>query len=157
MLASAQWRGDTVILWEPMTRRVRRFAAGTNGAFDARSTRFALAAESEVLLGEHTFRAFAKAHTAPVDDDHRCIIQDARWTLRDGGWEFEIEANRFLHHMVRFLVGTMIDVGTGRRPRGTVARLLNAPDNIDTSSLAPPHALSLRHVRYPADLYLASA
>jgi tRNA pseudouridine38-40 synthase len=113
----------------------------------------ALMGEAEVLLGEHTFRAFAKAHTAPVDDDHRCIIQDVRWTARDGGWNFEIEGNRFLHHMVRFLVGTMIDVGVGRRSRGTIARLLTASDNIDTSPLAPAHALTLRAVRYPDDLY----
>lgn len=114
----------------------------------------ALAEESAVLVGEHTFRAFAKARTAPAGDHHRCIIHEARWTVRDGRWEFEIEANRFLHHMVRFLVGTIVDVGTGQRPRGTVARLLLAPDNIDTSSLAPPHALTLRQVRYPSALYL---
>ena len=83
------------------------------------------------------------ARTAPAGDDHRCDIQHARWLPREGGWEFEIEANRFLHHMVRFLDGTMIDVGLGRRPRGTVARLLTATDNLDTSSIAPAHALTL--------------
>lgn len=114
----------------------------------------ALAEESESLLGEHTFRAFAKARTAPVSDDHRCMIHEARWKPREGGWEFEVEANRFLHHMVRFLVGTMIDVGLGRRPRGTIARLLAASDNLDTSTVAPAHALTLRAVRYPAALYL---
>lgn len=116
----------------------------------------ALAEESAVLLGEHTFRAFAKARTAPAGDHHRCIIHEARWKPREGGWEFEIEANRFLHHMVRFLVGTMIDVALGKRPRGTLARLLTATDNLDTSSLAPAHALSLRAVRYPAAMYLPS-
>ena len=114
----------------------------------------ALAGETEALLGEHIFRAFAKARTAPAGDDHRCNIQYARWKPREGGWEFEIEANRFLHHMVRFLVGTMIDVGLGRRPRGTIARLLTATDNLDTSSIAPSHALTLRAVRYPPELYL---
>lgn len=114
----------------------------------------ALAEESAALLGEHTFRAFAVARTAPVGDDHRCNIREARWTRHEGSWEFEIEANRFLHHMVRFLVGTLIDVGQGRRPRGTLARLLTAPDNLDTSSLAPSRGLTLRRVYYPSDLYL---
>lgn len=114
----------------------------------------ALAEESAGLLGEHTFRAFAVARTAPVDDDHRCIIRDARWQAREGGWEFEIEANRFLHHMVRFLVGTIIDVAQGRRPRGTIARLLTASDNLDTSSLAPSRGLTLKRVYYPSTLYL---
>jgi tRNA pseudouridine38-40 synthase len=72
---------------------------------------------------------------------------------RDGGWVFEVAANRFLHHMVRFLVGTMIEVAQGRRPRGTIARLLVAPDNTGTPAPAPAHGLSLRAVTYPADLY----
>lgn len=114
----------------------------------------ALQREADALPGEHEFRAFAVAHTAPVDDHHRCIIRHAAWVERDGGWVFEIEANRFLHHMVRFLVGTMVDVATGKRPSGTVARLLAATDNRDTSAPAPAHGLSLRVVRYPDALYL---
>ncbi len=117
----------------------------------------ALHAEAASLLGEHTFRAFAVAHTAPIDDHHRCVIQHAAWVPRDGGWVFEVAANRFLHHMVRFLVGTMIDVALGRRPRGTIARLLVAPDNADTSPPAPAHGLSLREVTYPASCYAGDA
>jgi tRNA pseudouridine38-40 synthase len=113
----------------------------------------ALHGEAASLLGEHTFRAFAVANTAPIDDHHRCVVQHAAWVPRDGGWVFEVAANRFLHHMVRFLVGTMIDVAQGRRPRGTIARLLVAPDNADTSSPAPAHGLSLREVTYPATCY----
>jgi len=113
----------------------------------------ALHGEAAELLGEHTFRAFAIAHTAPVDDHHRCIIHHAAWVPREGGWVFEVSANRFLHHMVRFLVGTMVDVALGRRPRGTIARLLVTPDNADTSPPAPAHGLSLREVTYPAALY----
>jgi tRNA pseudouridine38-40 synthase len=117
----------------------------------------ALHAEAACLLGEHTFRAFAVAHTAPVDDHHRCLIHHAAWIPRDGGWTFEVAANRFLHHMVRFLVGTMIDVAQGRRPRGTIARLLVASTNAETAPPAPPHGLSLRQVMYPASCYAADA
>lgn len=113
----------------------------------------ALHAEASHLLGEHTFRAFAVARTAPIDDHHRCVIQHAAWVPRDGGWVFEVAANRFLHHMVRFLVGTMIDVAQGRRPRGTIARLLVASDNTETSPPAPAHGLSLREVVYPVSCY----
>jgi tRNA pseudouridine38-40 synthase len=66
----------------------------------------------------------------------------------------EIEANRFLHHMVRFLVGTMMDVATGRRPVEDLARLLLASDNDEVSPPAPAHALFLDRVEYPASLYL---
>lgn len=113
----------------------------------------ALHAEAASLLGEHTFRAFAVTRTAPAGDHHRCIISHAQWVERDGGWQFDIAANRFLHHMVRFLVGTMIEVARGRRPAGLIAHLLDHANNQDTPSPAPPWGLSLRDVRYPDTLY----
>jgi tRNA pseudouridine38-40 synthase len=115
-----------------------------------------LRAEAAVLVGEHTFRAFAVQGTAPDDDHHRCIVRSAAWSDRADadGVAFVIEANRFLHHMVRFLVGTMLDVATGRREPGTVARLLSAGDNREASSPAPAHALFLERVEYPRALYL---
>jgi tRNA pseudouridine38-40 synthase len=106
------------------------------------------------LVGEHCFRAFAVRGTAPPSDDHRCRVVDALWRARAGGLLFEIEANRFLHHMVRFLVGTMMDAALGRRPVGDLAVLLEASDNGDVSAPAPAHALFLDRVRYPDDLYL---
>jgi tRNA pseudouridine38-40 synthase len=114
----------------------------------------ALATEAAALVGEHEFRAFAVAHTAPIDDHHRCVIHHAMWQERDGGWVFEIAANRFLHHMVRFLVGTMVDVAQGRKPRGTIARLLTLAHNRETAAPAPAVGLSLHEVTYPASLYL---
>jgi tRNA pseudouridine38-40 synthase len=81
-------------------------------------------------------------------------VQTARWRDRPGGLVFEIEANRFLHHMVRFLVGTMIDVASGQRPLDDFALLLEAADNRGVSPPAPPHALFLDHVAYPESLYL---
>jgi tRNA pseudouridine38-40 synthase len=106
------------------------------------------------LLGEHSFRAFAVRGTAPADDHHRCVIHEACWRERPGGLAFVVEANRFLHHMVRFLVGTMIDVATGRRPGDDILRLLAAGDNSEVSPPAPPHALYLERCATPADLYL---
>ena len=117
----------------------------------------ALHSEAATLPGDHAFVAFAVRGTAPTDDDHRCQVREATWQERDGGLAFEIEANRFLHHMVRFLVGTMLDVASGRRPRGTLARLLEADDNRGVSPPAPAHALYLERVDYPRDLYLTTA
>jgi tRNA pseudouridine38-40 synthase len=119
--------------------------------------RDALEQATASLAGEHCFRAFAVRGTAPDDDDHRCEVRRAEWRPRPGGLVFEIEANRFLHHMVRFLVGTMIDVALGRRPVEDVESLLRAGDNADVSPPAPAHALFLDRVQYPADLYLAKA
>ncbi|HEY7233866.1 MAG TPA: tRNA pseudouridine(38-40) synthase TruA [Gemmatimonadaceae bacterium] len=116
--------------------------------------RAALDLTASMLEGDHCFRAFAVLGTAPAHDDHRCIVHVARWRDRPGGLVFEIEANRFLHHMVRFLVGTMIDVASGQRPLGDFAALLEANDNRRVSPPAPPHALFLDRVTYPNELYL---
>ena len=56
--------------------------------------------------------------------------------------------------MVRFLVGTMLDIATGRRPASDFARLLAATTNAEVSAPAPPHALFLDRVTYPRTLYL---
>jgi len=108
---------------------------------------------AEAIIGDHCFRAYAVRGTAPETDDHRCIVHSARWRDRPGGLTFEIEANRFLHHMVRFVVGTMVAAASGVRARTAVEDLLVAPDNAGVSPPAPPHALCLEHVEYPRGLY----
>jgi tRNA pseudouridine38-40 synthase len=115
--------------------------------------RAALDAAAAVILGSHRFRAFAVRGTAPEDDDHACTVTAAEWRDSDGALVLSIEANRFLHHMVRFLVGTMLDIGTGRRPGGDIAELLRADSNAGTSAPAPAHALCLERVTYPDHLY----
>jgi tRNA pseudouridine38-40 synthase len=119
--------------------------------------RASLDAAAHALVGTHVFRAFAVRGTAPEGDDHRCTVHAAAWRDRDGGLVFEIEANRFLHHMVRFLVGTMMEIAAGRRPLDALRELLAADDNSEVSPPAPPHALFLERVDYPADLYLRPA
>lgn len=109
---------------------------------------------ASALVGDHAFWAFAVRGTAPPSDRHRCSVTSAVWRQRRGGFAFEIEANRFLHHMVRFLVGTMVDVARGRRPLEDVQRLLASTDNSETSPPAPAHALFLDAVIYPCELYL---
>ena len=129
------------------------FRRRTEWALGARVDREVLDAAATRFRGEHCFRAFAVRGTAPEDDNHRCTIAHAAWREREGGLVFEVEANRFLHHMVRFLVGTMTDVALARRPLADVDALLQATTNDNVSSPAPAHALFLDVVRYPADLY----
>ena len=136
--------------WSPFRR-------GTEFAFAKVLDRCALDAAAALIHGAHCFRAFAVRGTAPAEDNHCCVIADAIWRDRAGGLVFEIEANRFLHHMVRFLVGTMIDVAIARRPVDDLASLLVATTNDNVSPPAPAHALFLDCVRYPADLYLPAS
>ena len=73
------------------------------------------------LEGDHSFRAFAKAGQEERGD--RCVVADAHWApWSDLGLEFHVTANRFLHHMVRYLVGTLVDVGMGVRPEHVALR-----------------------------------
>ncbi len=56
--------------------------------------------------------------------------------------------------MVRFLVGTMLDVGEGKREPQVMTELLAQNENNNVSQPAPPHGLFLERVEYPSDLYL---
>ncbi len=133
------------------------FRRRTEWAYRHPVDRCLLDAAAREIVGDHCFIAFAVRGTAPDHDHHRCIVTDASWSDRTGGLTFHVEANRFLHHMVRFLVGTMLDVASGRRAPGDVATLLSATTNTDVSPPAPAHALFFERVTYPRELYLADA
>jgi tRNA pseudouridine38-40 synthase len=117
----------------------------------------ALDTAAALTLGNHRFRAFAVRGTAPEADEHRCTVLEAAWHRMGQSLVFRIRANRFLHQMVRFLVGTMLDIASGRRPVADMLELLEATDNTRVSPPAPPHGLYLECVEYPTDLYVQPA
>jgi tRNA pseudouridine38-40 synthase len=117
----------------------------------------ALRAAATLLLGEHDFRAFAvKGEPKP---HYRCRLGRAEWEARPGGRgvSFHVEADRFLHHMVRMLVGTMVDVGLERRPLTDIESLLERGDNSETSPPAPSQGLYFVAATYPDALYADEA
>ena len=101
------------------------------------------------LVGPHDFRALA-VHTGGKENC-RCTIRRARWVRRDGesGWEFEVAADRFLHHMVRMLVGTMVEMALGRRPETDLDRLLTQAEGVRASPPAPACGLYFVAAEYP--------
>jgi tRNA pseudouridine38-40 synthase len=115
----------------------------------------ALRTASRLIQGEHEFRAFAaKGEPKP---HYRCHLSLSEWRERPGGRgvSFHVEADRFLHHMVRLLVGTMVDIGLGRRPLADLEMLLERGDNQRTSPPAPPEGLYFVQATYPAEWYLS--
>jgi tRNA pseudouridine38-40 synthase len=101
-----------------------------------------------LIPGERSFKAFAKAGQEHRGD--RCVVKEAGWVPWGGlGLAFHITANRFLHHMVRYLVGTMVEVARGWRPLDELHELLSDPGtDLTTSPPAPPEGLFLSKVHY---------
>jgi tRNA pseudouridine38-40 synthase len=99
------------------------------------------------FLGTHSFMAFAK--TGQPERGELCSVTVAAWKRWEYGVQFDVTANRFLHHMVRYMVGTMVDVALERRPAEDIDGLLRQAGELETSPPAPPEGLFLSHVEYP--------
>jgi tRNA pseudouridine38-40 synthase len=113
----------------------------------------ALQAAARIVAGEHDFRAFAAKGAPKPHYNSRLGIAEWRERPEGRGVSFHVEADRFLHHMVRMLVGTMVDVGLGRRPLADIALLLARGDNQETSPPAPPQGLYFVAATYPPELF----
>jgi tRNA pseudouridine38-40 synthase len=108
----------------------------------------AMDAAAQALVGEHDFSAF---RTAQCQAKHpmRCVHRIA--VHRDGPVvEVAVEANAFLHHMVRNIVGSLLPVGRGERPREWIAELLAGRDRTVAGPTAPSQGLVFIGPRYPA-------
>jgi len=114
----------------------------------------ALSGAAAPIVGRHSFEAFAKSGQPERGDV--CTVSAATWSEWQLGPSFSVTADRYLHHMVRYLVGTMVDVARGRRPLTDIEALLARAPNLTTSPPAPPEGLFLSHVEYPADALLES-
>lgn len=101
---------------------------------------------ARILNGEHDFTSFCSAQ-AEVNHK-RCMIYHAGWKREDTVLRFDIHGNRFLHNMVRSLVGTMAEVGRKRLDVQDFRQILAAEDRLAGAVTAPPQGLYLTEVIY---------
>jgi tRNA pseudouridine38-40 synthase len=147
-------------------------APGFHARFDARSRRYAyhmstrptalwrrvyhtprfvldaaaMAAAAGHFVGRHDFTSFTPSGN---DADPVCEVVHAAVEHDAPFINFTVEADRFLHHMVRVLTGTLIDVGRGRTDPEQIGAIMRKRDRRAAGPTAPAHGLALVAVRYP--------
>ena len=120
----------------------------------------AMHSAAQVFVGEHDFRSFCKVSSAQK------LLSDGRSTSRfirsvsvkevsEAGEDLiaiDVEGNAFLHNMVRIMVGTLVEVGRGRRTQDWVRSALEACNRRAAGPTAPPTGLVFEDVTYPEGL-----
>lgn len=154
--------------------RVEEAAAGFNARFDARRKTYRYAmwnspvvppqvrhfvwhvpqpldvdgmnVAARVLEGEHDFAAFQAAGSDVLGT--RRQVMASRLVRREEQVVYEVTGTGFLRHMVRNIVGTLVEIGRGRRPPDDMRRILESRDRRHAAATAPPHGLTLWSVDY---------
>lgn len=109
-------------------------------------------AAAALLLGEHDFECFSKVKT---DVNHfLCTLKKATWNQKQYDLVFTVAANRFLRGMVRAIVGTLLDVGSGKTSMKEFETIIKSKDRKRAGMNVPAHGLYLMDVKYPQSIFI---
>lgn len=104
---------------------------------------------ASLFVGTHDFTSFAnEAHRGTASKDPVRTLTRLDVVEELGGVRLEFEADGFLYKMVRNIVGTLVDVASGKRPMDDIVKIFAARDRRQCSMAAPPQGLFLIHVQY---------
>jgi tRNA pseudouridine38-40 synthase len=101
---------------------------------------------SEMLVGDHDFSSFARMETQ--SKHKRCIVYESQWKKHGNQLIYQIVANRFLHGMVRSIVGTMMEVALGKYSVERFRDIFHAKNRVEAGPAAPAKGLILEEVIY---------
>ena len=102
---------------------------------------------AESVLGTHDFNRF-KCTGSVIENTVRTITK-SEWNLNGKYLTYSVEGNGFLYNMVRILVGTMLEIGSGKRPVTDMQKAIESGNRSDAGATAPAHGLCLVRVVYP--------
>jgi len=106
---------------------------------------------ASALRGVHDFVSFCRSGSEL--EHHRCQVYSAEWHSEEDEFIFEIRANRFVHNMVRIIVGTCVEIGRGGLAPAVMTEILAARDRCAAGRTAPAHGLFLLQILYPSDIH----
>ncbi len=106
--------------------------------------KMALAAKD--ALGEHDFSAFMTTGSK-IESTVRTVTR-SEWSREGNLLYYDVSANGFLYNMVRILVGTMLEIGSGNLPVTAISHALETKNRLDAGPTAPAHGLMLMRVVY---------
>ncbi len=107
---------------------------------------------AKILLEYEDFEAFAKTHSDVKT--FLCDITKAHWESTADGAIFTITANRFLRNMVRAIVGTLLDIGTGKIEVADMHKIIQSKNRGEAGFSVPATGLYLTEIQYPKSIYL---
>lgn len=107
---------------------------------------------AEIIASYIDFECFSKSNTDV--NTFLCTITKAEWEVKEDRLVFTITANRFLRNMVRAIVGTLLDVGTGRSTLENVKKIIESKNRSEAGRSVPAKGLYLTKIEYPSHIKL---
>ena len=101
---------------------------------------------AKILIGNHDFLSFSKKN--PQIKNTICNIYQSKWKKTNQIVNYHISGNRFLHHMVRYLVGSMVAISQGKYNIKQLKKELDYPTSDSKQFKAPAYGLILNHISY---------